>query len=572
MLPRPSLPPTFDRQSALRVADSLSATAPYRIPGTVGATRGAQWFAEEMAPFGLKTETVPFGATVPGVGRVLLRNVTATVPGRSPQTIVVMAHRDNAGEGLVVRRDNVSGTAALVELARAYTTVQGQSVKPEHTIVFLSTDGGAYGGLGAAHFVDHAPEARRVVAVVNLDTIATRGVPRVELSGPGPHSPSFSLLGSTAARLADETDRQPGRTSAIGQLVDLGFPLSLYEQWPFLAHSISAITITTAPDRPGAEGALVPARLGQVGQATQSLITSLDQGLELSQGTSSYLYVSDRIVRGWAAALVLVSLVVPFAVAVVDLFARCRRRHVVFGPAFRSYRRRVLYWLLVGALFELFALAGAWPGGATAPPDPGSSAAGDWPVLALAGFVILAFGGWLVARGRLVPVEPTSIEDELAGQTAALLVLGLVALLVVATNVFALVFFLPSLHAWLWLPQVRDRPAAVRAAVLAAGLLGPGLLLWSVADRFGLGLDAPWYLAELTAVGYVPIVAIVLALAWLAAGSQLAAASFGRFAPYPRADHGAPPGFVRTAVRAFVLAARARRRERLGGRAPGSRA
>jgi hypothetical protein len=513
-----------------------------------------------MAPFGLKTETVTFGATIPGMGRVLLRNVTATVPGRSPQAIVVMAHRDNAGDGLVVRRDNVSGTAALVELARAYTKVLGSSVKPEHTIVFLSTDGGAFGGLGASHFVHHAPEARRVVAVVNLDTIATGGAPRVELGGPGPHSPSFSLLGTTAARLGDQTDRPPGRASAIGQLVDLGFPLSLYEQWPFLSRSISAITITTSGDRPSAEGRLDPARLEQVGQATQSLITSLDEGLELSQGTSSYLYLNDRVVRGWAIALVLVALVVPFAVTVVDLFARCRRRHVVFAPAFRSYRRRFLYWLWIGALFEIFGLAGAWPGGATAPPDPGSSAAGDWPVLALAGFVLLAIGSWLVARGRLAPLEPPSVADELAGQAAALLVLGLIALLVIATNVFALVFVLPSLHAWLWLPQVRGRPAAVRTAVIAGGLVGPALLLWSVADRFGLGLDAPWYLAELAAIGYVPVVAIVLVLAWLAAAAQLAAASFGRFAPYPETALGTPPGFVRTAIRALVLGARARRR------------
>ena len=258
----------------------------------------------------------------------------------------------------------------------------------------------------------------------------------------------------------------------------------------------------------------------------------------------------------------------PFAVAAVDLFARCRRRHIVLGPAFRSYRRRFLYWLWVGALFEMFALAGAWPGGASAPPDPGSAAAGDWPALALTGFVILCFGSWLVARGRLAPSEDASTEEELAGQTAALLILGLVALLVIATNVFALVFFLPSLHAWLWLPQVRDRPAAVRTAVAAAGLLGPALLLWSMGDRLGLGLDAPWYLAELTAIGYVPIVAIVLALAWLAAATQLAAASFGRFAPYPETAHGAEPGFVRTTVRALVLGTRARRRGRPAGREP----
>ena len=35
--------------------------------------------------------------------------------------------------------------------------------------------------------------------------------------------------------------------------------------------------------------------------------------------------------------------------------------------------------------------------------------------------------------------------------------------------------------------------------MLAAGFLGPLLLLGSFAVRYGLGLDAPWYLAELAA-------------------------------------------------------------------------
>ena len=46
--------------------------------------------------------------------------------------------------------------------------------------------------------------------------------------------------------------------------------------------------------------------------------------------------------------------------------------------------------------------------------------------------------------------------------------LGLISLLVTATNVYALVLFLPSLHAWLWLPQVRRRPPFVRAVVFAS--------------------------------------------------------------------------------------------------------
>lgn len=561
-LPRPILPPTFDGQAAAALANTLEndpqVSARVRTPGSNGDLVAAGWFHDQMTALGLKARYQDFTATIPGSGPTRLRNVVAVVPGRSPQTIVVTAHRDNGANGLVLYRDNAAATAALVQIAQGFTRVQ-----PEHTLVFLSADGGTNGGLGAREFVDHAPEAQNVVAVVNLDTIATNGRAGIAVSGPGPHSPSPTLLASAIERLSDQTRQTPARPSLFGQLLDLAFPFSLYEQWPFLRGGISAITLTTAGDRPVSDppaAQLDAARLGQLGSAAQALVTSLEQGLELSQGTSSYVYFAGRIVHGWAIALVLIALFVPFGVASVDLFARCRRRHVPLGPAFRAYRRRLGFWLWIGVLFELFALFGAFPDGAAVPPDPSSAAAGDWPGVALLVFVLLAAGSWLVARRRLVPTRPATREEELAGQTAALLVLGLIALLVMATNVYALLLFLPSMHAWLWLPQVRDRSTLVRALVFAAGLVGPVLFVGLFAKRFGLGFDTPWYLAELTAIGYVPLVAVVLALAWAAVAGQMLVGAAGRYAPYPGAAEGAPPGIVRTGVRTVVLGIRAHRR------------
>lgn len=117
-------------------------------------------------------------------------------------------------------------------------------------------------------------------------------------------------------------------------------------------------------------------------------------------------------------------------------------------------------------------------------------------------------------------------------------------------------FLLPSLHAWLWLAQLRDRPAWLRTGVLLAGFSGPLVLLWSFGTRFGLGLDAPWYLASLTALGYVQIQMPVIALVWAAAAGQVAALATGRYAPYPGARERAPRGPFREAVRTIVLAVR----------------
>src|SRR5581483_354695 len=127
--------------------------------------------------------------------------------------------------------------------------------------------------------------------------------------------------------------------------------------------------------------------------------------------------------------------------------------------------------------FLFLALVGVWPGGAARPINPETDVAGNWPVLGLLLLALLALPAWLVSRSRLAPRRPVTVEQELAGHTAALLALGVVALPVVATNPFALLFVLPSLHVWLWLPQLRERRPWVRALVLVAGFAGPALLL-----------------------------------------------------------------------------------------------
>jgi hypothetical protein len=272
------------------------------------------------------------------------------------------------------------------------------------------------------------------------------------------------------------------------------------------------------------------------------------------------VYFGPRVLPGWAIELVLIAALAPFLLAAVDLFARCRRRHIPLAPAFRSYRSRLCVWLWAAAIFELFALLGAWPAAPSAPVPPDVPPATNWPALALLGFAVLSVLGWLVARPRLTPRRPIASSEELAGTAAALLALGVVALLVVATNPFALIFLLPSLHIWLWLPNQRNRSVWARLALFAGGLLGPLLLLGSFAFRFGLGLDAPWYLAELTASGYVRLSAVVIAAAWLAAAAQVAALATGRYAPYPSAAERPERGPIRETVRRVVLGVRARRR------------
>ena len=564
-LPAP-FPPAFDSASARTLADELSARYPQRFPGTPDAASASDWFRSQVQPYGITVRAQPFTADVPGYGRLRLENLVATVRGRSERRIVVVAHRDALPIGPGAN-DNASGTAALIVLARSYATPldeEDERQGPAHTIDFLSSDGGSLGGLGAAHYA--AAEGEDVDAVISLDAIAGTGRPRLELAGDRPRSPGWTLVHTASLRITEQTGRPPARPSALRQLVDLAFPLSLYEQAPFVGRGISAVTITTngePPPDPEQDTELrigQPQRLGQLGRAAQTLIGSVDQGLEVTRGGAPYLYLGSRTIRGWAVQLVLVAALLPFLAATVDLFARCRRRRIPLAPAVRGYLSRLGFWLFVGLVFAVVARAGGWPQGDARPLAPATDAAGVWPLGALALVGVLALAAWFVARDRLVPRRAVTLEEELAGHTAALLVLGLIALLVVAVNAFALIFILPSLHIWLWLPQLRDRPAWVRAGLIVAGFVGPALLLRSLAGRLGLGLDTIAYVLELVAIGYVPVPLVLLFLAWLAVAGQLTALAAGRYAPYPSAQERTPRGPLRRLVRAGLLAIERRRR------------
>ena len=258
--------------------------------------------------------------------------------------------------------------------------------------------------------------------------------------------------------------------------------------------------------------------------------------------------------------LVLIAMLLPFLAATVDLFARLRRRRIPLAPALRSLRSRLAFWLFVGAVFGVFGVFGAWPQGTPRPLSPDSAPAQDWPIVALGTLATLSALVWLLPRERLLPRRPPDEEDELAGYTAALLALGVVSLVVVALNPFALLFVLPSLHLWLWLPQLRDRPAWMRLSTFAAGLAGPALLVGSFATRLDLGLDTFWYLTTLVTVGYVEPLPIVVGLAFTAAAAQVAALAVHRYGPYPSASERPPRGPLRNIVRHVVLGVRARRR------------
>jgi hypothetical protein len=566
-LPPPRVQPFFDQTTAVQFADELVSRYPNRSPGSDGQRNATEWVETQLRGYDFDVERQTFTAQIPGLGERELTNLVAVAPPTDPANIqsqrmlVVLAHRDNVGSSQGAD-DNGSGTGALLELARDLG-----SASLSHPIVLVSTDGGSYGGLGAAEFVKNHRFADRIAALVNLDAIGGQAPPRIEFAGDTPRVPSPTLLATADAAIEQQAEVEPRRPGALAQLVDLAFPFTFYEQGPFVSQGVPALTITTGGARPRPpEGDTLPRlnedRVGELGRAAQMLLGSLDESAEVAGGTQSYLYFGTRLLYGWTLQLILVAALIPVLAATVDLFARCRRRHIALLPALRSYLSRLCVWLWAGVAFAVFVAVGLLPSGADRPIGPDTAAATDWPVAALAALVGISAFAWLIVRPRLTRTRSVARQEELGGHLAAMLVLSVVALVVAAVNPYSLLFLLPSLHAWLWLPQLRDRGRAVQAVVYAAGFLGPLLLFASFASRFDMGLDAIWYLIALTAVGYVPIPLVLAFLAWGAAAGQVGAVAVGTYAPYPDVEE-RTTGPLREAGRQAILAVRRSRRRHL---------
>lgn len=144
------------------------------------------------------------------------RNVVARLPGANPdllaEHVIVGAHYDHLGlssGGAVVYNgadDNASGTAALVEMARALAA----GPPPERSILFIAFTGEEQGLWGSARFAeDPTIPLDGAVAMLNLDMVGRLGGGPLTVFGVGTALEWPSLLDETNGSLAHPLDIAP---------------------------------------------------------------------------------------------------------------------------------------------------------------------------------------------------------------------------------------------------------------------------------------------------------------------------------------------------------------------------
>jgi hypothetical protein len=580
-------PDAFEGARAFATLEALAEQFPERRPGGAGDRRLAAYVAQELrglgsaakGGFAVSTRSVQ-AQTIDGK-----RTLTTVIAQRSGTTgeapIVILAHRDAAGRGA---QAELSGTAALLELARVLAASETQ-----RAIVLVSTSGGSGGNAGAADFAAHAGElvgmaqgggagsgradgtgtgtgagvgeagagvggAGAGVGGAGSNQPIDAALVLGDLAGTsasGPLLSSFSasaasapaLLRSTVAQaISQQVGASGGEVDAPGtlaQLAHLIFPLAGGEQGPLGARGLPAVLVGAGGEAaPPANQPVSAARLEAFGRAVLATVYALDNGPEIGGGEASGgglesgLPIQHKAIPAWALRLLVATLLLPALLALLDGFARLRRRRVAIG-------RWVVWALACGLPFLLcavFAILLGTLGAIPAPLPPVSPAAlpfarHAWEaVLATLLVLVLAWLAWPALMRRLgLPVRPHTD----AAAFAMLLVLGGLTVVVWAFDPLTALLLVPALNLWLILlaapPSLMDRAGSrfrgsrmQALALVALGVAPLALLVFFDAGQLDLGPGGVAHTALLLlASGRVGLAGAVL---WSVAFGCLAAA------------------------------------------------
>lgn len=509
---RTSIPPdAFQRDRAFdRAYESgagLSERFAERRPGSDGDAGLAAVITSQARTAGFRVRTVEHEADTID-GRQTLRTVIARRPGTIDEQIVVVAHRDAAGNRAEAE---LSGTAALLELTRIF----GAPRQTNHTLTLVSTSGGSGGAAGAATLAGELTGP--VGAVIVLGDLASRTV-RAPLV-----TPWSNALGASPQRLRAtvqeavrvETGSGSGAPRALSQFARFAMPATFGEQGALLSRGVPSVLLSIGGDIPPPANAPISRdRLETFGRAALRTVTALDAAPArqpiTTEASSRDLLTSRKIVPVWAITLFTGALLLTVLVTAVDAFAALLRR-----------RERIAVWLrwtLAGSLpfllAALFALALGAVGMIDAPGAPVDPQALPASLPALLAVVLVFALGWVWLRPaalRLLRADTADRSEPGAGIAVVLLAVAVAAIMWIS-NPYAAALLVPALHIWLFAlaPDLRMAPT-LRLSVVALGVVPVAVVAIALARSLGLGgIDAAWELVLLTAGGHISLLSVLL--------------------------------------------------------------
>jgi len=463
--------------------------------GTADAAGAAAWYQDRLRALKIPQTTWKYEVSLGGHAKPLT-DISVFLPGTGSETLLLSAPRD---PGPYERGDSLgaaSGTALLLELTQVFAN------RPhDKSLLFVSTEGAAYSGLGLARFLGSDPRAKDVVASLSLESLGKERLEelRAEVVGPTNATPGW-LVNLTQASLkqAGYTLSLPGLSSQVA-VHALGVPQG--EQVAALREGIPGILVHD-PDL--AEGAVTSAGLASQGTVIERLVLSLDEGTELPADPGTALVVgSGRYLTLSALATLGLVMLLPSLAMAITWLAGTRMRPEGWMRFLRNLVSFALPMAMVAGLAWVAGVAGVIPQYPYQAPltDPAATHPRILPSLALAAVGAALFVLSRRFLGYLRPKEPLAMA-EMGKLSVGLAVLVAGLALLMTHSPFSLLTGVTA--AWLW-PLVtcfaEPRPASVswlprlrtNTVLLLAGLTAPLFLYIYLAFGAQLGLLRGWW-------------------------------------------------------------------------------
>lgn len=511
-------PMGFDGARAMETLRFLAREHPGRVAGSNEDRQTVAWLSGQLDEIGYSLHIDEFAATING-RRVSLKNVWALSRGDAEGAFVVLASRDSPPLSTQGANNNASGIAAVLELARVFSIAAHA-----HPIVFLWTDGDAYGALGARAFIDRNPDLP-ILAVISLRQIAGGGARKLDLSGwsptPDVAPPWLWVLARSAAH--SESKMQAPLPNIFTQLLRLAVPADAGSQAPFVSHGIPAITLSAPGPRrqPAADTVdyVSIETLGRIGRAAERMVVSLDAAPNPATLAGDQVFFSKyRRLGGGAVTWALVALTLPLLLTTGDLWIRSLFDQTRTAATWLRLGLRLAPWLATLLVVYLANLVGLLPRspGALIPPE--SQLAGSpryLRVVLLALFLALCYHCAMAIERRLARRYPSGPESAvLVAHTTA----AIIALVMILVNPFSLLLVLPAAVSW---PLARPGAWYRSRLPVWSALSVVGLAFAYFSLRLHLGWDVWWYFFLLVENRSIPFTPIVLGLAFVAAAALL---------------------------------------------------
>jgi len=526
----------FSGERAFEIEEQFVTDHINRTSGSDESLAAVEWLNDQLVELGW-TCTVDKWQAVLYSETKELRNVVCKLPGESEKEILVLAHHDIAPTTVQGADNDGSGVAVLLHLAEIFA----EEGTPRDTLVFVSDDAEEYGMIGSRRYIETHPDPGKIIAGISLDNLGRPYYQDMgtELVGQYEgYAPIWIGLAAKEAAAVAPTDWEVVLKGPIDQVLNQAVTISLTDQGPINAFGVPAIGF--GPIVPPASADIhyqcwhhpcdnidlqSPDSLEQSGIISEALIRQLLAMENFPENTGPYLYFegSNQLFTGWPLYLVFIGFVGIFITGSF-LINRTSLAENVDGWV-RAFPHFLGIWLpLIAAILLLYLLVAvgvmqeftSYPGTTKDATQLNPS----WlaVIIFLVGTAILfVLGRWLVSR------LAAGVEAPGFGSIKSLgfLIIGMISLLILLTDPFALIFVLPILFWFL----ISDRPGAWKILDVIFFLLG-GLMLYALIYFFGFGLlrygfGFLWYFISAISTGTFSFFDVAAGAAIMASGLSM---------------------------------------------------